>query len=59
MKIVKIKRKKYVTPWGHEFSTQKELDAFISGMHYMSSNILNMADMSLHNTKYSKETEHD
>jgi hypothetical protein len=38
MTIVKLQNDngKWVTPWGHEFNTKKELEAFILGMNYIS-----------------------
>jgi hypothetical protein len=48
---------KYITPWGHEFDTIKEVDAFILGMKYISGSMSVHADYILEKVNYTqKET---
>ena len=41
MKVINFpEAKTYTTPWGHEFKTSCELDAFIEGAEWALSNIV-------------------
>ena len=45
---------KYVTPWGHEFDTKKEFDAFVTGMKYVAGNVNTHIDFLLEKVNYTE-----
>jgi hypothetical protein len=57
MTIVKVifKNNKWITPWGHEFNTRSELDAFILGMKYISGCLKTHSEYLLEKVDFSKE----
>lgn len=56
MTVIELKTDsgKWITPWGHEFGTKKELEAFIEGMKYVASNVTIHANVLLEKVDYSE-----
>lgn len=50
---------KYVTPWGHEFDTEKEVEAFILGMKYVAGNVNTHCDFLLEKVLYTEKQQVD
>lgn len=53
----KIDNGKYVTPWGHEFDTKKEFQAFVLGMQYMATNMIVNSEYLLEKVNYTEKVQ--